>query len=66
MVKNDMVFFDKLLVIEFIIFIVGDKDKVEVIVKVIGDVKYKVGYKLVFNIEKDSIYFVFDLKLLIF
>ena len=42
--------------------IVGDKDKAEAIVKAIGDVKYKVGYKPALNTEKDSIYLAFDPK----
>ena len=61
-VKNDTVFFDKLPVTELITSIVGDKDKAEAIVKAIGDVKYKVGYKPALNTEKDSIYLAFDPK----
>lgn len=55
-------FFDKLPVTELITSIVGDKDKAEAIVKAIGDVKYKVGYKPALNTEKDSIYLAFDPK----
>ena len=64
-VKNDTVFFDKLPVTELITSIVGDKDKAEAIVKAIGDVKYKVGYKPALNTEKDSIYLAFEPKPLI-
>lgn len=60
-VKNDTVFFDKLPVDDLIISIVG-KDKAEAIIKAIGDVKYKVGYKPALNTEKDSIYLAFDPK----
>ena len=49
-------------VTELITSIVGDKDKAEAIVKAIGDVKYKVGYKPALNTEKDSIYLAFDPK----
>lgn len=63
-VKNDTVFFDKLPVDDLIISIVG-KDKAEAIIKAIGDVKYKVGYKPALNTEKDSIYLAFEPKPLI-
>ncbi|WP_220653974.1 DUF4840 domain-containing protein [Bacteroides fragilis] len=59
-VKNDTVFFDKLPVDDLIISIIGDKDKAEAIIKAIGDVKYKVGYKPALNTEKDSIYLAFE------
>ncbi|AUI49185.1 DUF4840 domain-containing protein [Bacteroides fragilis] len=64
-VKNDTVFFDKLPVDDLIISIIGDKDKAEAIIKAIGDVKYKVGYKPALNTEKDSIYLAFEPKPLI-
>ena len=48
--------------VKLITSIVGDKDKAEAIVKAIGDVKYKVGYKPALNTEKDSIYLAFDPK----
>lgn len=63
-VKNDTVFFDKLPVDDLIISIVG-KDKAEAIIKAIGNVKYKVGYKPALNTEKDSIYLAFEPKPLI-
>lgn len=63
-VKNDTVFFDKLPVDDLIISIVG-KDNAEAIIKAIGDVKYKVGYKPALNTEKDSIYLAFEPKPLI-
>ena len=59
-VKNDTVFFDKLPVDDLIISIIGDKDKAQAIIKAIGDVKYKVGYKPALNTEKDSIYLAFE------
>lgn len=64
-VKNDTVFFDKLPVDDLIISIIGDKDKAEAIIKALGDVKYKVGYKPALNTEKDSIYLAFEPKPLI-
>lgn len=64
-IKNDTVFFDKLPVDDLIISIIGDKDKAEAIIKALGDVKYKVGYKPALNREKDSIYLAFEPKPLI-
>lgn len=64
-VKNDTVFFDKLPVDDLIISIIGDKDKAEAIIKALGDVKYKVGYRPALNTEKDSIYLAFEPKPLI-
>lgn len=64
-VKNDTVFFDKLPVDDLIISIIGDKDKAAAIIKALGDVKYKVGYKPTLNTEKDSIYLAFEPKPLI-
>ena len=64
-VKSDTVFFDKLPVDDLIISIIGDQDKAEAIIKALGDVKYKVGYKPALNTEKDSIYLAFEPKPLI-
>ena len=50
---------------DLIISIIGDKDKAEAIIKALGDVKYKVGYKPALNTEKDSIYLAFEPKPLI-
>lgn len=60
-VKNDTVYFNNFPVKDLVATLVP-ADQVEDIVKAIGEVKYKVGYKSALNAAKDSIYMEYDPK----
>lgn len=60
-VKTDSVRFEKFPVDDIIIKIVGEENAADII-KEIGDINYKIGYKANMSAKQDSIYMEFDPK----
>lgn len=60
-VKNDTVYFENFPITDLVASLVPE-ESVEGIVKAIGDVKYKIGYKAALNAAQDSVYMTFDPK----
>lgn len=60
-VNNDTVYFNNFPIKDLVATLVPE-DQVETIVKAIGEVKYKVGYKSALNAAKDSVYMEYDPK----
>ncbi|MCD8182942.1 MAG: DUF4840 domain-containing protein [Bacteroides sp.] len=61
-VKNDTVYFDDFAIKDLIASLVPEEEQVEAILKAIGPVKYKIGYKAALNAAKDSVYMTYDPK----
>lgn len=60
-VKNDTVYFESFPIQDLVASLVPEEN-VEEIVKAIGEVKYKIGYKPALNAAQDSVYMTFDPK----
>lgn len=60
-VKNDTVYFESFPIKDLVASLVPE-GSVEEIVKAIGEVKYKIGYKAVLNAAQDSVYMTLDPK----
>lgn len=60
-VKNDTVYFESFPITDLVASLVPE-ESVEEIVKAIGEVKYKIGYKAALNAAQDSVYMTFDPK----
>lgn len=60
-VKNDTVYFENFPITDLVASLVPE-ESVEAIVKAIGEVKYKIGYKAALNAAQDSVYMTFDPK----
>lgn len=61
-VANDTIYLEQFPINDIVLSIVGDKTVADNIVKAVGDVNYKIGYKPELTQEKDSIRMVLDPK----